>query len=138
MIILGEDYSSGPYYITLAAGITRISFNVSILDDKILEEDEKFILTIDPSSLPCSVTTGDHNQATVIILEDECKGIILQIIYVGIFSATALRMYMNIHTYVCMFIFSKQLWKVSLISSLIVILLGSIIMNGNLLSKIMI
>ena len=78
MVILGEDYSSGPYYIALAAGITRISFNVSILDDKILEEDEKFILTIDPSSLPCSVTTGDHNQATVIILEDECKGIILQ------------------------------------------------------------
>ena len=112
MVILGEDYSSGPYYITLAAGITRISFNVSILDDKILEEDEKFILTIDPSSLPCSVTTGDHNQATVIILEDECKGIILQlnlynILYVGIFSATVLRMYMNMRTYVCMFIFSK-------------------------------
>ena len=54
MVTLDEDDSSGPYYITFAAGIIRFSFNVSILDDKILEEHENFILTIDPSSLPCS------------------------------------------------------------------------------------
>ena len=77
MVTLGEDYRSGPYYITLAAGMTRLSFNVSILDDKILEEDENFVLTIDPSSLPCSVTTGNHDQAIVTILENECKGLIL-------------------------------------------------------------
>ena len=56
--------------------MTRFPFNVSILDDKILEEDENFILSIDPSSLPCSVTIGNYNQATVTILEDECKLII--------------------------------------------------------------
>ena len=83
MVTLDEDDSSGPYYITLAAGMTRISFNVSILDDKILEEDENFVLTIDPSSLPCSLTTGDHDQATVTILEDECKGIIVIITYIN-------------------------------------------------------
>ena len=71
--VRGEDYNSGPYYVTLPAGITHLSFNISILDDKMLEEDENFILTIDPSSLPCSVSVGNHNPATVTILEDECK-----------------------------------------------------------------
>ena len=72
-VVHGEDYSSGPYYITLAAGVTHFPFNISILDDEILEEDENFMLSIDPSSLPCSVATGNYNQATVTILEDECK-----------------------------------------------------------------
>ena len=53
--------------------MTRLPFNVSILDDNIFEEDESFILTIDPSSLPCSLSVGNHGQATVTILEDECK-----------------------------------------------------------------
>ena len=56
--------------------MTHFPFNVSILDDKILEEDENFILSIDPSSLPCCVTIGNYDQATVTILEDECKFII--------------------------------------------------------------
>ena len=53
--------------------MTRIPFNISIIDDKILEDDENFVLTIDPSSIPCSLTIGSNNQATATILEDECK-----------------------------------------------------------------
>ena len=87
-IVGDEDCGSGPYYITLTAGMTRLPFNISIHDDKkdiedgeedddndeiFLFEDETFILTIDPSSLPCSLSVGNHGQATVTILEDECK-----------------------------------------------------------------
>ena len=53
--------------------MTHFPFNISILDDKILEDDENIILTIDPSSISCSLTIGSNNQATATILEDECK-----------------------------------------------------------------
>ena len=53
--------------------MTRFPFNILILDDNILEEDENFILTIDPSLLPCGLSVGNHSQATVTIKENECK-----------------------------------------------------------------
>ena len=103
MVTLGEDYSSGPYYITVVAGMTHLSFNVSILDDKILEEDENFVLTIDPSSLPCRVTTGNHNQATVTIPEDECKGLIFITIYSSYIILINPAVYLRMYTYVANF-----------------------------------
>ena len=47
------------YNVTLTAGDTYFPFKIPILDDKIPEEDENFILAIDPSSLPCSLTVGN-------------------------------------------------------------------------------
>ena len=68
-----QDYHSGPYNVTLTAGVTNFPFKILILDDKEPEEDENFILAIDPFSLPCSLTVGNPHQATVTIMEDECK-----------------------------------------------------------------
>ena len=66
------DYGSGPYTVTFPAGATSVPFNVSINDDTILEGDEDFMLTIDPSSLPpTGVTVGSPDQATVTIVDDE-------------------------------------------------------------------
>lgn len=45
-------------------------FNVTIINDMIVEDDENFTLTIDRSSLPNSFTV---KRTTVIILEDDCK-----------------------------------------------------------------
>ena len=40
-------------------------FNVSIADDKTLESQESFTLSIDPSSLPNGVTVANPSQTAV-------------------------------------------------------------------------
>ena len=67
------EYSSGPYTVTIPAGQTTATFNVPITDDNILEGSENFMLTINPSSLPTGFTVGDSGQATVAIVNDDCK-----------------------------------------------------------------
>ena len=69
----GSDYNPGPYSVTFSAGKTRRSFNVKITDDTIGEENEKFFLSIDQSSLPSNVKIGNHSQTTVTILDNDCK-----------------------------------------------------------------
>ena len=71
----GVDYYSGPYSVTFPAGVTRVSFNVPITNDNILESDEKFHLTIEigSSSLPSGVTVGNPYQTTVTIVDDDGK-----------------------------------------------------------------
>ena len=69
----GVDYDSGPFDITFPAGETLAVFNVSIIDDNIMEGNENFTLSVDPSSLPNSVTIGDPGHTTVIIIDDDSK-----------------------------------------------------------------
>ena len=65
------DYNSGPYTVQFDAGVTRVSLNVSINNDNILEGDETFNLNIDSSSLPISVIADDPGQTTVTILAND-------------------------------------------------------------------
>ena len=67
------DYTSGPYTVTFSAGQTTATFDVPINDDNILEDNENFILTISPSSLPNNVTVSDPDEATVTIVDDDGK-----------------------------------------------------------------
>ena len=67
------DYGSGPYTVTFPAGMTSVPFDIPINDDGILEDDENFMITIDPNSLPTGVTRGDPDQATVTIVNDDSK-----------------------------------------------------------------
>ena len=55
----------------IPAEMTNALFNVPITDDDILEANENFMLTINPSSLPNGVTVGDPGQATVRIRNDD-------------------------------------------------------------------
>ena len=48
-----------------------MSFNASINDDNVLEDNESFTLTIIESSLPDGVTIGGTAQATVTILDTD-------------------------------------------------------------------
>jgi len=66
----GVDYNSGQYIITFRAGETSVMFNVSIIDDNILESDEDFTLVIRSRSL---LTLGKTNRATVIIADNDGK-----------------------------------------------------------------
>ena len=67
------DYDSGPYNITFPAGTISVPFNVSITDDNMLEDNEKFLLTVDLSSLPDNITASDPYQATVTIADKNGK-----------------------------------------------------------------
>ena len=67
----GDDYVIGPHAITLSAGSTRASFDVSIINDSVLESEENFTLAIDPTLLHSRVTAGASNSATITIMDDE-------------------------------------------------------------------
>ena len=67
----GVDYTSGPYTVTFLAGETNASFNVPINDDNIFEGNETFNITI--ASLPGDCSVGAVDNATVLIVDDDCK-----------------------------------------------------------------
>ena len=67
------DYGSGPYVVTIPAGMTMFPFDIPINDDEIYEGDEDFMITIDPSTLPTDVSVGDPGEATVTIVDDDSE-----------------------------------------------------------------
>ena len=71
------DYDSGPYNVTLYAGRTRVSFDVTINDDNIMEDDEEFILIINTDLLPSYVKNGTHITTNVTITRNDGKFITL-------------------------------------------------------------
>ena len=74
----GEDYTNGSFTVEFNAGVTRVSFNVSIVNDNIHEGNETFNLIINPSSLPSEVAVTNPNQTIVIIVDDDGRlGIVI-------------------------------------------------------------
>ena len=67
------DYGSGPYIVMIPAGQTKATFDVPIIDDMILENNEDFMLIIDETTLPDNVTRGDPGEATVNIVDNDRK-----------------------------------------------------------------
>ena len=67
------DYTSGSYNVIFPAGITSASFDVSIIDDNILESNETFSLNIIHHLLPTKVTRGNPKTSTVTIVDDDSK-----------------------------------------------------------------
>ena len=69
-----EDYDSGPYSVTIPAGNRSVVFDVSIIDDNMLEMNETFELSIQSTSLPSKVflsrTSRNPSMATVYILDN--------------------------------------------------------------------
>jgi len=69
------DYGPGPYDVRIPAGDTSVTFDVPIVDDDILENDEDFDLTIVRGSLPDGVTRGNPGTSTVTIINDDGKSL---------------------------------------------------------------
>ena len=71
--VIGDDYDARPYLVEFNAGEMRAMFTISITNDKVLESDELFHLTIDTSALPDGITPGSPDTATVTIRNDDSK-----------------------------------------------------------------
>ena len=69
----GQDYDSGQYNITFAAGVVNISFGIQITDDQVLEQDEFFVLSLHSLFNNNNITVGNVSQAVVIILNTDSK-----------------------------------------------------------------
>ena len=70
-ILGGVDYDSGVYNIMIPAGVTNVSFNISISPDKVLEGNEVFSLIIIQTSLQTVIIT--NNSTLVTIIDDDRK-----------------------------------------------------------------
>jgi len=66
--IVGDDYSSGPYQVTFPAGETISSFNVAIIIDSIVEDNESFGLTIQ-LMLPDRVSATQPSRTAITIVD---------------------------------------------------------------------
>ena len=68
------DYYPGLYYITFPAGMTTASFNITIVDDNIVERNEECSLTINNNALHNSVVRSYPYSVTLnIVNDDNCK-----------------------------------------------------------------
>ena len=68
-----DDYGPGPNTVIIPAGATMVPFDIPIVDDNILEDNEDFDIIIVPGSLPDDVSVGNPGRATVNIIDDDCK-----------------------------------------------------------------
>ena len=59
--------------ITFPIGVTCVSFNISLIDDVLSEDNETFNITILEESLPFGVILDDHDKTTVTIVENDCE-----------------------------------------------------------------
>ena len=67
----GVDYISGPYDVTFPIGSTIASFNITIINDGILEDDEMFNIFI--ISITNGHIVGTPAVATVTIIDTTSK-----------------------------------------------------------------
>ena len=70
IIIHIADFDTGPYVVKFPANNTSTSFNISLTNDKILENNETFHLFIDYSQLPDGIVVdGSQSICTVTIVD---------------------------------------------------------------------
>ena len=68
---LVNDYTFGQHNVTILAGDTVGLLDIIIINDNIVEETESFSLTINATSLPEGILTGEPSRTTVNILDSD-------------------------------------------------------------------
>ena len=94
----GVDYNSGPYNVTFPIGSTNASFNITIVDDNVLEDDEMFNISI--TSITNGHTVGTPAVATVTIIDTTSK-------YIRIYIKLVFIQCMYVRTYVATYVHTK-------------------------------
>ena len=70
----GEDFgATSPVQVLFPGGLTCVNFDVCMVDNVKLEASEKFIVSIDPLSVPYGVCLGEYPTAEVVILDNDGK-----------------------------------------------------------------
>ena len=69
----GSDFNLRTRSISFPAGVTRVTFNVTITEDSVLEPNENITVGINPITVPSTVTIGSFNNTTITILNDDSK-----------------------------------------------------------------
>jgi len=70
----GDDYQAGPYTVTLTAGMTSVSGQVTTLsNDNIFEGNETFTLIINETLLPNRVETRNDCVLDITIVDIDSK-----------------------------------------------------------------
>ena len=59
--------------VRFSAGETRVSFDVNIIDDDLMENSETFRITIYDLSVPYGITLGSITSAEVTIVDNDSK-----------------------------------------------------------------
>ena len=68
-----SDYLNGVYTVTFPATVTLRTVDIPICDDKVLEEEEMFILFIVLNSHPENVTNSSPDHVNVTIVDNDRK-----------------------------------------------------------------
>ena len=67
----GEDYIFRDRDIKFYPGVTKKMFNILIIDDNLVEDNETFILSIDPKSLRAGVISRYPSEIVVTIVDND-------------------------------------------------------------------
>ena len=68
-----DDFDAGPHIVEFPINTTMVLFNISVTVEGILEPDETFMLSIDPTQLISQVILGNVSQASALIIDDDRK-----------------------------------------------------------------
>ena len=68
-----DDYESGPFNVTIPSEYFNMSFNISIINNSVYEDNETFIVTIDPYTLPSRIHQQPNCNLVVTIVDDDSK-----------------------------------------------------------------
>ena len=69
----GSDFIFVPHYVSFPAGVMRVAFNVTIVEDNILEHNESFSVGVDPLTLPNKIIIGSSSHTTITIIDDDSE-----------------------------------------------------------------
>ena len=70
LAIENDDYDPGPYNVTVVAGDTRATFNISIFNDSFNEGTENFNVIVSPTNMHPNVSIGNVNTSVISIVDD--------------------------------------------------------------------
>ena len=72
-----QDYTGGPYIFIIPAGQKTFSFDISIINDLTVEENENFTVIITPKLLPNRVTRGNPGVTGITIVDNDGKSLLV-------------------------------------------------------------
>ena len=68
-----NDYTMRLYNVTFSANVTTRLLDIPVCNDEVFEPDESFSISVVSNSSPDNVMGGNLSQTTIVIVDDDCK-----------------------------------------------------------------